>query len=416
MNLNITGEVPNIDDVYQLTSVLLQDNENSLDNLLKASCKLFNAELGVICLLKDNKYLVQGVHSSLPYEVDFGQVTNLADTFCYHATQRGEVLALPDVANSEYSHLPCCQVLKAKSYIGIPLVLDNKEVGTINFSSREVRPDGYSQAELNLLAYLNQWVSQHLNRAYYKETLHKNNLELNAKNKALQTLIEENNQLMQILVHDLKSPLSNIKMLSYLFQDFARDKDSEELISIFNKSLDYVFHLIEQMETLNNMETFSTNNYVEEFNIVDFIRANLKDFTNAAESKAIKLNFEADVQKPVINTDMNFLKRIMYNLISNAIKFSPFEKQIAVKVHQTIDGFDISIADEGPGISDGEFSKLFQKFAKLNNRPTNSESSSGLGLFIVKELLKKINGDIKVESQVNNGSTFTISLPFSVEA
>ncbi|WP_017258261.1 GAF domain-containing sensor histidine kinase [Pedobacter arcticus] len=411
---SIIAEVEQIDDIYNLTSILLKNEEDSLEQLLKAACKIFKAELGVICLLKDDRYIVTSIYSQLPYVVDVIAIPRLDETFCYHAIKEGKILELPDIGNSKYNNLICCDVLKVKSYIGIPLKFDNKDVGTINFSSREVRSDGYSKKELDLLIYLNQWVSQYLNRNYYKETLQSQYEELEAKNRALEVLMEENNQLTQILVHDLKSPLSNIKMLSYLFQDFAQDADSEELISIFNKSLDYVFHLIDQMETLNNMETLSTSSYIEDLDLDEFVQANLKDFAKTAEAKSINFNYKFDGTKSIVKTDINFLKRILYNLISNALKFSPFQKQIYVTLSCTDTHFLIAIKDEGPGIGDGELSLLFQKFVKLHNRPTNSESSSGLGLFIVKELLKKIGGEITVESELGKGSTFKVHLPFAV--
>ncbi len=414
MPLSNASDAQHINSIYKLTSILLENKEDSLQKLLKSACEIFKAELGIICLLNDNQYTVHSIYSELPYEIDFDSVTNHKDTFCYYAVNDGEILALPDVENSPYSQLPCCQLLKVKSYIAIPLKFENQEMGTLNFSSREIRRDGYSNQEFDLLSYLNEWISQHLNRTYYKESLRKKNIELEAKNRALEVLIDENNQLTQILVHDLKSPLSNIKMLSYLFQDFARDPDSEELISIFNKSLDYVFHLLDQMETLNNMETFSTNNYLEDFDLDEFVKANLKDFAQAAETKSITLNYKFEGTKSIIKTDINFLKRVLYNLISNALKFSSFKKQVYVTLNHTDSHFLISIRDEGPGISDGELPMLFGKFVKLNNRPTNSESSSGLGLFIVKELLRKIGGEVTVESELGKGSTFKVSLPFSI--
>ncbi|HET8829952.1 MAG TPA: GAF domain-containing sensor histidine kinase, partial [Pelobium sp.] len=342
MSLSITNEAQHIDDIYKLTSILLENKEDSLEQLLKSACKIFNAELGLICLLKGETYIVKSLHSELPYSVDFDAIPNLQETFCFYVVKQDSVLEIPDIDHSEYKNLASSDILKVKSYIGIPLKFENKDVGTINFSSRQARKNGYTKTELNLLTYLNEWVSQYLNHSYYKESLKSKNAELETKNQALEGLMEENNQLMQILVHDLKSPLSNIKMLSYLFQDFARDPDSEELINIFNKSLAYVFHLIDQMETLNNMETFSSSNYIEEFDLSEFLQANLKDFNTSAEAKSIKLNYSFKGTKSLIKTDINFLKRITYNLISNALKFSPFEKQIFVTLSHTDTHFSVS--------------------------------------------------------------------------
>ena len=111
---------------------------------------------------------------------------------------------------------------------------------------------------------------------------------------------------------------------------------------------------------------------------------------------------------------MNFLKRVLYNLISNAIKFSPFEKEISISVIDTKNTFTISINDQGPGISEEDQEKLFTKFNKLNNKPTNNESSSGLGLYIVKKLLKNLHGEIEVKSILGQGTSFNLTIPHQI--
>ena len=228
--------------------------------------------------------------------------------------------------------------------------------------------------------------------------------------------MQEKNQLTQILVHDLKSPLSNIKMLSFLFQDFVKDKESEELLNIFNNSLQDVFHLINQMETLNNMENFELNNYIEEFDLHEFLEENLKNFNNTAEEKEIKIHYNFEGKTSIIKTDQNFLKRILHNLLSNAIKFSAFKKNIFISLKEINDEFIIAVKDEGPGINEEEKVKLFDRFSMLSNKPTNNESSSGLGLFIVKELVKSLDGEIEVKSVLQEGSTFSVILPKTIKA
>jgi signal transduction histidine kinase len=111
---------------------------------------------------------------------------------------------------------------------------------------------------------------------------------------------------------------------------------------------------------------------------------------------------------------MNFLKRVLYNLISNAIKFSPFEKEIIISVIDTNKTFTISVKDKGPGISEEDQEKLFNKFNKLKNKPTNNESSSGLGLYIVKKLLKNLHGEIEVISELGKGTTFKLTIPHHI--
>jgi signal transduction histidine kinase len=169
------------------------------------------------------------------------------------------------------------------------------------------------------------------------------------------------------------------------------------------------------METLNSVENVSLNYYIEEFDLNLFLAETLENFKNTADYKQIKLGYTSNTAVTNIKTDQNFLKRILHNLLSNAIKFSPFQKNIYVNLSLKEEDFYISIKDEGPGISLDEQTKLFDRFSTLSNKPTNNESSSGLGLFIVKELLKSIKGDVMVQSTIDEGSTFTIRIPLELK-
>ena len=168
------------------------------------------------------------------------------------------------------------------------------------------------------------------------------------------------------------------------------------------------------METLNSVENFPLNNYLEDFNLKNFIEEIIKNFESTADAKNIKIILKYQCDATNIATDMNFLKRVLYNLISNAIKFSPFEKQIVVSVLDHQNNYEISVKDEGPGISKEDQEKLFNKFNKLKNKPTNNESSSGLGLYIVKKLLKNLHGKISVESDLGSGTTFNLTIPHKI--
>ncbi|RZJ78504.1 MAG: HAMP domain-containing histidine kinase [Chryseobacterium sp.] len=232
-------------------------------------------------------------------------------------------------------------------------------------------------------------------------------------NEQLSNNIQEKEHLSQILVHDLKSPLSNIQMLTFLFEELAVGKESEELLIIFNKSLQDIFHLISQMETLNEVDNTALKPYLEEVDVNALIEEQISFFSRTAEVKNIQLQFFPSAEDRKISSDINILKRVISNLISNAIKFSDFNKAIKIHVVNTENHIRVSICDEGPGIREDEQHRLFKRFSKLSNKPTNKESSSGLGLYIVKELLEKLNSTIELQSTFGEGSTFTINLPAS---
>lgn len=414
-----------MDEIFKITSIFSKNTENTLNEILKVACATLGTDIGSISNVKEDVYVIYEFYSSNNSLNFKGKLLNLNNTYCDIALKENKVITIDDAKTSEYRNHPCFQMIEMSAYIGVPIKFNDIEVGTLSFASKNPKIPVFSQADKDLVQYLGQWVSNFLDRLYYKHNISvKNhqlediNKELAANNENLQKIMQEKNQLTQILVHDLKSPLSNIKMLSYLFQDFVKDKESEELLGIFNKSLQDVFHLISQMETLNIMENYELKNYIEEFNLHEFLKENIKNFYSTAEAKEIKINYSFEGQKSIVNTDQNFLKRILHNLISNAIKFSPFKKNIYITLQESNDNFKIAIKDEGPGINDEEKTKIFYRFSMLSNKPTNNESSSGLGLFIVKELVKSLNGDIEVHSVLEEGSTFTIILPqeFKIKA
>jgi len=102
------------------------------------------------------------------------------------------------------------------------------------------------------------------------------------------------------------------------------------------------------------------------------------------------------------------LSQVIDNLVSNAIKFSPFNKNIFIKIYKIGSKIKIEVEDQGLGIQKEELPHVFDKFNRISTRPTNGEDSTGLGLSIVKGMLEDLKGKIEVESEVNKGTKFTL--------
>jgi signal transduction histidine kinase len=113
----------------------------------------------------------------------------------------------------------------------------------------------------------------------------------------------------------------------------------------------------------------------------------------------------------VCQTEPNQLRRVLENLLSNALKFSPSGKTVQISLTQSAGVHRIAIKDQGPGISPADQKNLYRKFHKLSARPTGGESSSGLGLAIVKTLVEQLGGEIALTSEVGVGSSFVVSFP-----
>jgi signal transduction histidine kinase len=150
--------------------------------------------------------------------------------------------------------------------------------------------------------------------------------------------------------------------------------------------------------------------YPEKLNLPAVILPIIKQYNVLADKKNIKIDYKTP-EKVEMNTDKNYICRVMENLLSNALKFSEPGKEVAVTITSNNGHVQIDVADQGPGLSDDDLKNLYQKFRKLTPRPTGGESSQGLGLSIVKTLANCLGGDVQCKSTLQVGSTFTVTLP-----
>ena len=216
--------------------------------------------------------------------------------------------------------------------------------------------------------------------------------ELFEKNKELTKLNQEKNELLGIAAHDLKNPLSAIQALANLiqtsFESFPKEKIIEfsRMIEISSQNM---FDLIKNLLDVNAIESGKMNLSFDVFDLYLVIQALLYNYREPAQVKNIYLSFDHPEDKYPIFADRIATAQILENLISNALKYSPYGKQVKIRLIKNDSHVRFEVQDEGPGLSEKDQAKLFGKFARLTPRPTGNEHSTGLGLFIVKNLSKR---------------------------
>lgn len=237
------------------------------------------------------------------------------------------------------------------------------------------------------------------------------NLQLADQNQKLIELNEEKDSLMGIVAHDLKTPLTNIKSISDLLPSLAElTKKQHDFVGLIRKSSLAGLDLIDDLLDVHTLEN-SVTPKLESISLAELLQKKVESFQAAANAKEIELKMK--VANVIIVTDVDWLNRSLDNLLSNAIKFSPKQKQVDIKSGVTETQAWISLKDEGPGFSDEDKTKVFQKFKKLSAKPTAGESSNGLGLSIVKTLIERLHGTIVLTSEQGKGSEFIIRLPLN---
>ena len=231
------------------------------------------------------------------------------------------------------------------------------------------------------------------------------------QNMRLEDLNREKDGLIGIVAHDIRAPLNRSAALVELIANSGElNEDQRRFASMIKKVNEDGGRLIQDLLELNAFENDQSQIEFKPCNILDIVNVVMHGFHEAADNKAITLGLKTPDKAPIISTDEKHVTRILDNLISNAIKFTPRGKHIEISLRANKEGTIIDIKDQGPGISEDEQKKMFQKFMRLSPRPTAGESSTGLGLSIVKTLADQIDAEVRVKSALGAGSTFSLIL------
>ncbi|GEM_PF-2477330 len=238
---------------------------------------------------------------------------------------------------------------------------------------------------------------------------------INKQKEKLTELNTEKNTLISYVSHDLGSPLVNIILSSQTLERNLLHAGSIEermqLIKNINESAEYGYDLIQKILNIEAVETGSHKLEMTNISLTLLIDELRLHFNEIAKAKQINIIVESALPKAILFTDKKLLRRILENILSNAIKYSEPAKNIWIKTYQDNHGIGIKIKDEGPGIPDAEKEKLFLRYTRLDKNNNTAEKGMGLGLFIVKRLADELNAKIKVESQPGMGSTFSVYIP-----
>ncbi|RMH70030.1 MAG: hypothetical protein D6675_10740 [Gemmatimonadetes bacterium] len=241
------------------------------------------------------------------------------------------------------------------------------------------------------------------------------NVELAQLVEQLRELVHEKTEIMGIVSHDLKNPLAAIMGLidMLLRDDFQLSAEKErECKQNIKKISKRMLEMIVQLLDANQLDTGQMELTPTPFDIIMTLHMKVEEFRLRAAEKSIELQFLPEWGGVEVYADEAAVERVLDNLISNAIKYSPPDTTVTVQVKPGTDTVCISVQDQGQGLTEADQQKLFGKFQRLSAQPTGGEHSTGLGLSIVKKLVEAMGGQVWAESAgKDQGSTFFVELP-----
>jgi len=254
------------------------------------------------------------------------------------------------------------------------------------------------------------------NHKFYKETIDFRITEETNLKEYVEELKKSNSakdKFFSIISHDLRNPFNSLlgfsELLANNIEDLSEDEVKESAKSL-HRTATNLFNLLTNILEWSRLQTGNFSLEKSEFSLGGLLNHVVSIYTDSFEAKNLKLIKETDYEINV-SADQNMIEAAIRNLISNAIKFTRVGGVITVGCRINGDNAEIFISDMGVGISSDDQERLFKIEKQFTTEGTKNEKGTGFGLLLCKELVEKNNGSIKVKSEKEKGSTFTISLP-----
>jgi PAS domain S-box-containing protein len=309
-------------------------------------------------------------------------------------------------------------------YYGTPLIVKGEVKGVL-----EIYHHSHLRADSEWLEFLEALAGQAaiaIDNAQLFENLQRSNLnlehrvtertaELNRTNAELEHANQIKDEFLANMSHELRTPLTSILGLSESLLEEKRgslNDHQQRSVRIIESSGRHLLELINDILDLSKIEAGKFDFYPQPISVDEICRSSLSFVKSQAVKKSITVTYMNEAALPKIFADPRRLKQILVNLLNNAVKFTPKNGNVTLQVTSdlTEERIQFAVIDTGIGISRQNLKRLFQPFVQVDSRLNRQHEGTGLGLALVQRLTDLHGGSVKVESEVGQGSRFTISL------
>lgn len=311
-------------------------------------------------------------------------------------------LILLDILMPEMNGYEVCERLKAdKRLKEIPVIFISALGETID------KVKAFSVGGVDYVTKPFQFEEVHARVRTHLE-LHRQRRELQESYQQLKELASLRDGMTHMIAHDMRSPLS---LMGTLFQTLAKDESrnmsekSQQLVRNGALSTERLLQMVNSLLDVNKLESGHVELNLTDCDLTDISRKILLDYEPLGENR--RFIFDAQSLPVEVICDSDLISRVIRNLITNALNFTPKDATIRIEVKSTEKGARVSVHDTGLGIPSHYIGKVFDKFVQVESR----EYSAGLGLTFCKLAVEAHGGRIGVESEEGKGSTFWFTLP-----
>jgi signal transduction histidine kinase/FixJ family two-component response regulator len=385
-------------DLQELLNLFLEKIDPTLPNLA-TTIRLFNKASGEL-----ERVACRNVNESEWKGMKRNRLQGLAKIVLENRVP----LTVSDVQTDPRSTADLAHKEGLVSYVGIPLIAKDDVLGLIAFYTKERR--SFTDDEIEFLTTLAGQAAIGIHNARLYEQVKKQMAELEKSNKL-------KDEFLAVISHELRTPLNVSMGYTTLVKDRLLGEITSEQEAALQTALKHSHELLEMINSVLSvqaLEADAVENQLEEIKL-DKLLDDLKAYYTMLSDGKISLLWHYPRDLPVIRSDREKLKHVLQNLMGNATKFT--EKghvTLAVRYHSQVNAVEFKVSDTGIGIPEEKLPDIFQMFRQLDSSTTRKYGGLGVGLFIVKKLTEMLGGKVTVESELDKGSTFTVTIPVEV--
>jgi len=228
-------------------------------------------------------------------------------------------------------------------------------------------------------------------------------------------ITRQKSEFVNNISHELKTPLTLIR----LFGETLKDKknlsaeDKQQAYDIITRESERLSYMINNVLDFSRIEMERREFNFKIGDLAQTVAETVDSYRTHLEEKGFSIHLDIDPDLPPVIFDREALASVLINLLSNAMKFSPDQKEVSIRLFRSADEIVLQVADKGIGIARKELNEIFKRFYRSENQVVSESRGSGLGLTIVQHIAEAHGGRVEVESELARGSSFFLYLPLS---
>lgn len=291
------------------------------------------------------------------------------------------------------------------SYLGVPLMVEDELLGVLSYFTPLQHP--FTNQEIEFLTTLGGQGALAIHKARLYEEIKKQAVDLENSNKI-------KDDFLCVISHELKTPLLAVSGYTALLTDGilgALTNEQRKAALVIERNCHDLMHMVHSILEATKLQNHTVTIQSEAFSVAGLLEE-LAQTYDIPRDKPVKICWSYSPDLPPLVTDRDKLKHVLQNLVYNALKFTEEGRvTIAAAYFPDRDEMQFAVSDTGIGIAADQLPLIYEKFRQVDGSANRGYEGAGLGLFIVKEFTQLLSGTVHVESQLGEGSRFTITLP-----